>query len=334
MTSNRYYIRQLIGRALGAGRTNPQLWGLIIKECGGATELRKKLEQEKVSFLALPGLKRNSDIPDDIVKHLEITKLRCLANNLYLLKVFEEISNLFVGEDIAHTPIKGVDLIRDFYDDPALRPISDIDILVHPARFGDAVETLCDRGFQKVRTAQRLPGVWPAINFIKDAGSKPIWIDLHYCPGPAVGNRVKNTIAMFRNISALEPLPPEYRTVILAAHHQNHFMKMPLIAYYELLHLFSVSNRRQLLKLASKWQVVDALSTALNQAAYIFGVSTLRCKSTKNDILKTFVARGMRDPRGGSSGFESLVYLLSLDNPGTGIPFGLNLLYKKITSSL
>jgi len=334
MTYNHFNIRQLIGRALGIDRPNPQLWGLIVKESRGESGLLRNLDSERVTYLALPELKRSSIISDTTIKHIGKKKLGSLANNLYLMKVFEGVSSHLNQESIAHLRIKGLDLIRDFYADPSLRPISDIDILVKPTQFGEAIKTLRNFGFNLARSGQRLPGVWPATNLIRDDGAKPVWIDLHYCLGPAVGDRVKSTLAMFREVSADEPLPPEYRAVVLAAHHQNHFMEMPIIAYYELLHLISASNQDTVLKLARRWQVADALHSALNRATWIFGAPSPQAISVKNDILRRLTAKSLYNPRGGFSGIESLVYLLSLDNPGTAIPFGLELIYKKIASNL
>jgi hypothetical protein len=334
MTYNHFNIRRLIGRALGIDRPNPQLWGLIVKESGGESGLRQNLAGERVTYLALPGLKHSSVISDITIKHIEKAKLGSLANNLYLIKVFEEVSDYLNREEIAHLRIKGLDLIRDFYADPSLRPISDIDILVKPTQFGEAVKLLFNYGFSVVQSGQRLPGVWPAVNLIRADGAKPVWIDLHYCLGPAVGDRVKSTLAMFNEVSIDEPLPPEYRAVVLAAHHQNHFMEMPIIAYYELLHLIGASNHDTLFKLARRWQVADALYSALNRASWIFGIPAQQTINEKNNILRYLTAKGLHEPRGGFSRLESLVYLLSLDNPGAAIPFGLELLYKKITSNL
>ncbi len=334
MTYNHYNIRRLIGRALGIDRPNPQLWGLIVKESGGESGLLQNLNSERVTYLALPGLKHGSAISDITIKHIEKAKLGSLANNLYLIKVFEEVSSHLNQQSIAHLRIKGLDLIRDFYADPSLRPISDIDILVKPTQFGEAIKTLRSCGFSIAHSGQRLPGVWPAINLIGADGAKPVWIDLHYSLGPAVGDRVKSTLAMFHEVSTDEPLPAEYRAVILAAHHQNHFMEMPIIAYYELLHLIRTSNHDTLFKLARRWQVADALHSALNRAAWIFGIPAPQTTSVKNCMLQYLTAKSLHNPHGGFSGLESLVYLLSLDNPGAAIPFGLELIYKKITSNL
>lgn len=334
MTYNHFNIRRLIGRALGIDRPNPQLWGLIVKESGGENGLLQNLDSERVTYLALPGLKNSSVISNITIKRIEKAKLGSLANNLYLMKVFEEVSSYLNQKSIAHLRIKGLDLIRDFYADPSLRPISDIDILVKPTQFGEAIKTLCSYGFNLASSGQRLPGVWPAVNLIRADGGKPVWIDLHYCLGPAVADRIKTSLAIFREVSANEPLPPEYRAVVLAAHHQNHFMEMPIIAYYELLHLVRASNHDTLFKLARRWQVADALHSALNRAAWIFGIPAQQTISVKNSIFQYLTAKGLHKPRCGFSGLESLVYLLSLDNPGAAIPFGLELIYKKITSSL
>ncbi|MCP4229901.1 MAG: nucleotidyltransferase family protein [bacterium] len=332
MTVNKHNLRQLIGRALGISNPNPQLWGLISRNYGGITGLIKILNVEKIIFLALPGLKLCEDIPDSVIHEIEKLKSANRARNLYLLKIYEEISSRFDNEGIVSLPIKGVDLISDFYADPALRPISDIDLLVKPTHFTAAIESLREMGFDIVRAGQRLPGVWAAVNLFRGDDVKPVWVDLHYCPGPAVGKRIEKTIELFKYVNVKESLPPEYRLIILAAHHQNHFMSMPIIAYYELIRLLQMSDYDELNDLIRGWEVADAADYALKQAAWIFGFHTHPIIDVKTDVLCYLTANKLRGRGGGFTGLESLIYLLSLDNPGVGVPFGLELLYKKIES--
>ncbi len=334
MTYNRFNLRQLIGRSLGIDRPNPQLWGLIVREYGGVSRLLAALDSERITYLSLPGLKSSGVIPNDTLGQIEQRKLENLANNLYLNKAFDELSGYLSQAEIPHVRIKGLDLIRDFYNDPSVRPISDIDILVKPTQFGLTIQLLLEKGFCKTHSGRRLPGVWPAANLIRADSTKPVWVDLHYCLGPAVGDRAKHTLKLFRDLSPDKPLPSEYRTVILATHYQNHFMEMPLISYYELIQLVRASDSQVLFDLAKKWNAADALRSALNRAAWLFGTPAPYPINVKNDILRYLSSKALREPHGGFSGVESLIYLLSLDNPGAAIRFGTELLYKKILTSL
>jgi hypothetical protein len=72
----------------------------------------------------------------------------CAALAALHRRTLEEIAASFGAASIPWLPIKGADYAWSLYPEPALRPVSDLDILVHPARFDDAMACLGEAGYR------------------------------------------------------------------------------------------------------------------------------------------------------------------------------------------
>lgn len=82
---------------------------------------------------------------------------------------------------IAAAPIKGMAYALDLYDDPALRPMSDIDVLVPAAAFDAACAVLLGKGFVHSGGAHQRATSHHAMTFKRLAGSAGVAlaVDLH-----------------------------------------------------------------------------------------------------------------------------------------------------------
>ena len=84
-----------------------------------------------------------------------------------------QVDALFAAQDIAYVVIKGVHVRECVYPDPALRPASDMDILVAPQDRRRAAQVLMDNGY----AAQVLPN---NVSFEASFRQGPVDIDLHW----------------------------------------------------------------------------------------------------------------------------------------------------------
>jgi len=84
-----------------------------------------------------------------------------------------QVDALFSARDIAYVVIKGVHVRECVYPDPALRPASDMDILVAPQDRRRAAQVLMDNGY----AAQVLPN---NVSFEASFRQGPVDIDLHW----------------------------------------------------------------------------------------------------------------------------------------------------------
>ena len=90
-------------------------------------------------------------IPANVFNAMHNQYLRSAACNIQLYRQFDTI---LAGLDFAHIPvipIKGIYLAQEIYKNPALRPMSDIDILVKVEDVGRTVDILRSLGYQPTR---------------------------------------------------------------------------------------------------------------------------------------------------------------------------------------
>jgi hypothetical protein len=83
------------------------------------------------------------------------------------------VDELFSAQGIAYVVMKGVHVRECIYPDPAVRPASDIDILIAPQDRRRAAQLLLDNGY----TAQVLPN---NVSFEASFRKGPVDIDLHW----------------------------------------------------------------------------------------------------------------------------------------------------------
>lgn len=149
-------------------------------------------------------------IQDPIISHLIPTffvldkkgslhlsdEMRDLARKAYLknklLSVWREaqlnsILNVFDAAGIQVIPLKGVILQSTLYEDPAVRPMSDVDLLVRPKDFLQSIELLSHHGMQLqlkgiykegIEQLVEMPRDWRP-NAVSFTNEKGLSLDLH-----------------------------------------------------------------------------------------------------------------------------------------------------------
>lgn len=137
----------------------------------------------------LPLLFRQAE--DNGLVDPEIGRLRGIyryhwcRNQLMLAELRRIISELN-SRSIEVILLKGSAMIQRYYKDPALRPMSDLDIMVRPAQFEDTSRILCELGYEqrfsidfKKIHSERLTH---AIEFARSVQGQKWEIDLHWTP--------------------------------------------------------------------------------------------------------------------------------------------------------
>lgn len=77
-------------------------------------------------------LQFSGDIPREMSARLKKSYYRTISSNLVKLEAATRIFQTFQQEDIHAIPLKGIALIETVYQNPAMRPMTDIDILINP----------------------------------------------------------------------------------------------------------------------------------------------------------------------------------------------------------
>ena len=142
-----------------------------LTQAGMGQALWDHSQKHGTSSLVYHNLKYHNQLdrlPDVIATAFQKSYYRTLANNLANRELLPELSSAF-----GDTPIillKGLVLINTVYQNPALRPMTDIDLLVHPADLPKIRQQLLDLSFNP---APNYPDV-----FLRDNAQ----IDLHIHP--------------------------------------------------------------------------------------------------------------------------------------------------------
>jgi hypothetical protein len=88
-------------------------------------------------------------IPSFFLDALKNNYLCTAYQNMLLIKEYNNINQLFHNNHIKNIPLKGIYYLKELYDDPGVRPLSDIDILVHRHDLKKAEQVLKNIGYIK-----------------------------------------------------------------------------------------------------------------------------------------------------------------------------------------
>ncbi|NOT02536.1 MAG: nucleotidyltransferase family protein [Phycisphaerales bacterium] len=171
-----------------------QLTALMRGDADGAPTADRLVEWERVVDVArrngLCGLLLESarsqatNIPEAAERQLRSETDHCASVNRYALSRLTEIAGSFRDAHIDLMVLKGAALIADLYGDPGLRPMSDLDLLIHPcdADRADGLLRLLgfDRG-QSLLTCDFYPRYHYETEY-RQRGPRPLRLDVHVRP--------------------------------------------------------------------------------------------------------------------------------------------------------
>lgn len=163
------------GRAAIPGMTcksHRYLYDLISGRCGPETgfpdwdAVVAAACDEHVQGLLYIRLK-DALVPEPVRRHLEAAYYATAAGNIFRMNTLRDIDRVMSREGLSAMVIKGALLLHEAYEDPGLRPMEDIDLLVRPEQ--------ADR----VRSALQGAGFRPDDDFGQMLRANGIVIDLH-----------------------------------------------------------------------------------------------------------------------------------------------------------
>ncbi|MEZ5071902.1 MAG: nucleotidyltransferase family protein [Bacteroidales bacterium] len=89
-------------------------------------------------------------VPSPVRQDLESSYIETFAKNQACLLELGRLGEIFRKLDLEFLILKGMALTATVYRDPGLRPMDDVDILVAPDQWDQAVSTLEDSGFRRL----------------------------------------------------------------------------------------------------------------------------------------------------------------------------------------
>ncbi|MCX8063175.1 MAG: nucleotidyltransferase family protein, partial [Anaerolineales bacterium] len=90
-----------------------------------------------------------SSIPQPVFDRFKQTYLTTLGRNRIFLAELDRVVNLLCSEGIKVVLLKGAVFVRSLYEDIGLRPMSDLDILLHKGDIPKAVWILKQNGYEE-----------------------------------------------------------------------------------------------------------------------------------------------------------------------------------------
>jgi hypothetical protein len=110
----------------------------------------RALSKQRLTGLACAAVAAGSlEVSDRAFEYLRERHLDQLTLDMVLEELLIEASVLLERSGIPYRALKGPVLAHTVYADPALRSFGDIDVLVPPGRFDDAIEALRVLGFER-----------------------------------------------------------------------------------------------------------------------------------------------------------------------------------------
>jgi hypothetical protein len=153
--------------------------------------------------------------------------------------------------------LKGISYLGRIYDDPAARPMTDVDLLVSPSRREEALRRLQRKGYWLAGKA-RERSAWHHAASLKKSNAS---IDLHCYPM----QRWRTQISPDELLQRAIPLPEGGRILEPRSELALHFAMIartefvnPLISFVDAARLSSLCQRSHVLAVARRWRVESA----------------------------------------------------------------------------
>jgi hypothetical protein len=218
-------------------------------------------------------------IPQSYRERFERTCHSTLYKNVVLSTELTKILSAFNHRGIAVIPLKGTTLAEALYDNPALRVIADMDILVHPGDIPQARELLTGLGYQQMPQQPHRNHHFHEVPYYKQA-KFPFFVELHWdledrtlaaVPEQAIWRRARPL--ELPGISA-KVLSPEDNLLFLIVHlskHSSQLLKF-LSDIAELLKKYQDTlNWDYIVASARSWETGTAAYHTLKRAQDLLG---------------------------------------------------------------
>jgi hypothetical protein len=248
-----------------------------------------RAEHERVAPLLYVAL-RDRDAPAAAVTRLRAAWVAAQRQHLLAGVQLRDVVRALGDAGVPAIVLKGPSLAADYYQDPALRPFTDLDLLVRHDHRARAIDVLTTLGYAHASPGRSLPYELehaPAANFAPPRGALLLPIDLHWDCVIHPGGRRATDIAADEIWSRAQATPawgatawtlaPEDLVVYLAAHLAIHHVLTGILWQLDL----ALVLRRQGATLdwqavserAERWRAGAAVYFALRVVTESFGVA-------------------------------------------------------------
>lgn len=143
-----------------------------------------------------------------------------------------ELQRLLAALEATRVPVlvyKGGALAQTLYPDPALRPMSDLDLLAPPEHLERALAVLRSSGYQQQKTGYHV--------VLQDHNTPPIRLELHWRLAPGDGQTPLPSQEWLWQNRTSATFTPEAHLLVLAAHLVLQHGKSPRLIWHYDLHL-------------------------------------------------------------------------------------------------
>ncbi|ACY12951.1 nucleotidyltransferase family protein [Haliangium ochraceum] len=190
-------------------------------------------------------------------------------------RTLDEVTGAFADAGIELVRIKGIAYLGALYRDPAERPMSDIDLLVPPARHADAARALRRLGYWRVGSPRQHSRLHHAVGYKRRNAS----VDLHRSMVQPWRSRV-DIDALWRRASR-EPAGPQRleavdEAVLHFAHLARHELLAPLVNYIDGARLLRRVARADIAARARDFRLARAVDAALRMTEALTSNARLR----------------------------------------------------------
>jgi len=175
---NQTPILRLCARVEG----HPEQYKRLRNACTGFDNwqhLLQQAEREGISPLVVKHLKASeSEYPTSICRSLVILERQHKYRSKIIVAVLKEVVTLLQENDITPLVIKGAALCHTIYPEPHLRPMRDIDVLLHKDEVDRAQSILEKSGFNPSKSPIP-PNHFHLPPLMKNLGGIPVCVELH-----------------------------------------------------------------------------------------------------------------------------------------------------------
>lgn len=215
--------------------------------------------------------------------------VQCAMINLIHHRTMESFGPEFLARDLPWSVIKGAAYAWTIYDDSALRPMSDIDVLVKADDFERAGQCLLDLGFQERDVSVRTRH---AQTYCREAHEV---IDLHRSIlQPYRSNsdlkRLWGRVKPSETLAGCFELDPIDLTCVHIAHMARHEFSVPLVSYIDLQRLLAALSPTETTCLHDelrRWRLDYAFEVAREITASLSGRSAGRPSARMRIVMPT-----------------------------------------------
>jgi hypothetical protein len=201
-----------------------------------------------------------------------------------------EVGDALAAERIPVALIKGAAYVGRIYEDPAERPMSDVDLLVPPAQHARAERVLRRLGFWRVGSPRQQSRLHHAVGYKRKGAS----IDLHRSIVQPWRSRVDVDALWQRAVpgaDGLWRLDPVDEAVIHLGHIARHELMVPVINYVDAARLLdrvdraAIEDRARAFRLGRGVRAALAMTDAIARGVPLDGVHARRVLPSMQEVF-------------------------------------------------